>query len=532
MVGRNRLLALLLVAAVLPAGFASGATPRPAAPAGFAENFDGVTAPALPAGWVATNAQGADPLWVTDTTQFDTAPNAVHVDDPFAITDKRLDSPSIAIQTFAGAYLTFRQTYAFSIAVMGDFSVVYLDGGVLEISVDGGEFQDIVQAGGSFLQGGYNAGIWSLGPNPLAGRAAWGAGDVWSTTVVLLPTAAAGHMVVLRWRMGSASDLSDGPHTGWWIDSIQICDGYACDAIPLPGRLDMDTAGNGVLEPGETVDLDPYYYNESDASLILTGVGDFGGPPGTVFHSLDSSADYGTIFPGALGGCSFEGDCYSVSLDVPATRPAQHWDGQFWEGLSNGVVVTWALHVGESFPDVPTSNPFYAFIENVFHNGVTGGCSAGNYCPDSATLRKQMAVFVLKAKYGSAYVPPHCAGVFTDVACPGPFTDWIEDLHSQGVVAGCGVGPTYCPDGAVSRQQMAVFLLKSLQGSSYVPPACQGIFPDVPCSGAFAPWIEDLYSRQIAAGCGNGNFCPGNPTTRGQMAPFLVKTFGLRLYGN
>ena len=320
---------------------------------------------------------------------------------------------------------------------------------------------------------------------------------------------------------------------GWWIDSIQICDGYPCDAIPLPGRLDVDTAGNGVLEPGETVDLDPYYYNNGDASLILTGgFGDFGGPPGTVLHAPDPTADYGTISPGALGRCSFTGDCYAISLDVAAPRPAQHWDAQLWEDLSNGVMVNWALHVGESFPDVPTSNPFYAFIENIFHNGVTGGCTAGNYCPDNTTLRKQMAVFVLKAKYGSAYVPPQCAGVFTDVACPGPFTDWIEDLHAQGVVAGCGAGPAYCPDGAVSRQQMAVFLLKTLQGASYVPPACQGIFPDVPCSGAFAPWIEDLYTRQIAAGCGNGNFCPGNPTTRGQMAPFLVKTFGLRLYGN
>ena len=29
-------------------------------------------------------------------------------------------------------------------------------------------------------------------------------------------------------------------------------------------------------------------------------------------------------------------DCYRVSLEVPATRPAQHWDGQFWEDLSNG----------------------------------------------------------------------------------------------------------------------------------------------------------------------------------------------------
>ena len=143
-----------------------------------------------------------------------------------------------------------------------------------------------------------------------------------------------------------------------------------------------------------------------------------------------------------------------------------------------------------------------------------------------------MAVFVLKAKYGSAYVPPHCAGVFTDVVCPGPFTDWIEDLYNQGVVAGLWGGTRRTVRNAtVLRQQMAVFLLKTLEGSSYVPPACQGIFQDVPCSSAFAPWIEDLYGRQIAAGCGNGDFCPGNPTTRGQMAPFLVKTFGLLLYG-
>jgi hypothetical protein len=531
MIGRNRLAALLVVAA-LPAGFASGAATRPTVPSGFSENFDGVTAPALPAGWSATNAQGGDPLWLTDTTRFDTAPNAAHIDDPQAVTDKRLDSPSIAIRT-AAADLTFRQIYGFSTLAMGDINFVFLDGGVLEMALDGGEFQDIVQAGGSFLQGGYDAGIWTGGGNPLAGRAAWVGGASWSTTVAQLPPAAAGHSIVLRWRIGSSPATPDAPPIGWWIDSIQICDGYPCDAIPLPGRLDVDTAGNGVLEPGESVDLDPYYYNESNSALILTGeVSDLDGPPGTVFHAVDGIADLGTISPGALGGCVFTENCYEVSLDVPATRPAQHWDGQFRDELSNGVFVTWALHVGESFPDVPTSNPFYAFIENVFHNGVTGGCIAGNYCPDNATLRKQMAVFVLKAKYGSAYVPPHCAGVFADVACPGPFTDWIEDLHVQGVVAGCGAGPTYCPDGAVSRQQMAVFLLKSLQGSSYVPPACQGIFPDVPCSGAFAPWIEDLYSRQIAAGCGNGDFCPGNPTTRGQMAPFLVKTFGLRLYGN
>ena len=56
-------------------------------------------------------------------------------------------------------------------------------------------------------------------------------------------------------------------------------------------------------------------------------------------------------------------------------RPVQHWDAQLQETLSVGVPKTWELHIGESFPDVPTDNIFYAFIETLFHNGITGGCA-------------------------------------------------------------------------------------------------------------------------------------------------------------
>ncbi len=80
---------------------------------------------------------------------------------------------------------------------------------------------------------------------------------------------------------------------------------------------------------------------------------------------------------------------------------------------------------------------------------------------------------------------------------------------------------------------MAVFLLKASQSFAYTPPACTGtVFGDVPCTGGiFDPWIEDLGARGITGGCGGGNFCPGDPNTRGQMAVFLTKAFGLLLYG-
>ena len=79
---------------------------------------------------------------------------------------------------------------------------------------------------------------------------------------------------------------------------------------------------------------------------------------------------------------------------------------------------------------------------------------------------------------------------------------------------------------------MAVFLLKMKEGSSYVPPACTvATFGDVPCDSAFAPWIYELVNRGVTAGCGGGNYCPTGSVARQQMAVFLVKTFGLSLYG-
>jgi hypothetical protein len=75
---------------------------------------------------------------------------------------------------------------------------------------------------------------------------------------------------------------------------------------------------------------------------------------------------------------------------------------------------------------------------------------------------------------------------------------------------------------------MAVFLLRTLEGASYVPPACTTpTFADVPCTSPFAPWVNELARRGIAGGCGGGNYCPGSPVTRGDMAIFLTVTFGL-----
>ena len=156
---------------------------------------------------------------------------------------------------------------------------------------------------------------------------------------------------------------------------------------------------------------------------------------------------------------------------------------------------------------------------------MTAGCGSGNYCPATSVTRAQMAVFLLRAEHGPAYAPPPATGtVFGDVPTDAFAAAWIEALAAEGITGGCG-GGNYCPASPVRRDQMAVFLLKAEHGPAYVPPLCAGIFPDVDCPSPFADWIERLAAESITGGCGGGDYCPASPVTRGQMAVFLVKTF-------
>jgi hypothetical protein len=306
---------------------------------------------------------------------------------------------------------------------------------------------------------------------------------------------------------------------------------------PSAGVADVDArsvAGsssnvNGILEAGETVQVAPHWKNVLASSFAVTGTASNArGPAGPTYTLDDTTAGYGTIGAGATSDCfGATTDCYLVT--VSGTRPAPHWDAEFDETLSTGTVKTWRLHVGESFPDVLTTDTFYSYVETLFHNQITGGCTGGNYCPGNPVTRAQMAVFLMKSVHGAGYLPPACAGVFADVPCPSQFADWIEQLAAEGITGGCG-GGNYCPNNPVTRQQMAVFLLKAEHGSGYTPPSCTGVFGDVPCPSQFADWIEQLADEGITGGCGGGNYCPGNPNTRAQMAIFLTKTFGLTLY--
>ncbi len=242
-----------------------------------------------------------------------------------------------------------------------------------------------------------------------------------------------------------------------------------------------------------------------------------------------SFASGATVTVGSVGAT---GVGFVSATQLQATTPALS------PGTLNDVTVTnpdtviGTLQGGflADFLDVAQTDLFHAYVEKVFRHGITAGCGGGNYCRNNPVTRAQMAVFLLKGKHGSTFIPPNCTGIFPDVPCtPGfGFPDWIEELANEGITGGCG-GGNYCPTNPVTRQQMAVFLLKTEHGSGYVPPACTGIFGDVPCPSQFADWIERLYAEAVTGGCQVSPplYCPASSVLRGQMAAFLTKTFNL-----
>ncbi len=170
----------------------------------FSENFDAVTPPSLPAGWTTSASLFLLP-WITTDAESDSAPNSAFGTEDTGGGGSELISPPISIVN-ANAQLIFQH----------HVNIKSISDATLEISIAGGEFEDIESAGGVFVTGPYNNLVGSWADN---------SGGFFTTTVNL-PAFAAGKTVQFRWSITSTS--SGLPRPGWFIDDVQVVDGYAC----------------------------------------------------------------------------------------------------------------------------------------------------------------------------------------------------------------------------------------------------------------------------------------------------------------
>jgi len=344
----------------------------------FSETFDGVTAPALPAGWT-TAASGGESPWVTSTTTPSSAPNAAFAPDPATSGITELVTPAIAVPA-AGARLTFKNNY---------MTESVWDGMVLEISIDGGAFADITAGGNAFISGGYNATLASS--NPLGARAAWsGSSGGYVTSSINLPAAALGHNVKLKWRMASDSSVSS---TGVRIDSITLgSSAYVCASAPAyvprgdfngDGKSDIlwrhATRGevwewpmDGAAKTGET-----HVRTVADTDWEIRGMGDQTG---------DGKADIlwrnkttGQIYLWPMDGTTVLSETFVATVDpaydIVGTGD-YNGDGKsdiLWRHLTTGDVWIWLMNGATKVSGVyvDTVDPGYAVAGSGDLNGDT-----------------------------------------------------------------------------------------------------------------------------------------------------------------
>ncbi len=157
-----------------------------------------------------------------------------------------------------------------------------------------------------------------------------------------------------------------------------------------------------------------------------------------------------------------------------------------------------------------SDSPFVNDILWLEDQDITAGCSPTEFCPDGHVTRGQMAAFLSRA-------------LGLTVRADDPFTDDdtsifegdIERIYAAGITAGCG-DHVYCPTRDITRAEMAAYLDRAFD----LPAGSGNHFTDDNTS-PFEGNIEALYASGITAGCSPTQFCPTRPITRAEMAAFL-----------
>ncbi len=179
------------------------------------------------------------------------------------------------------------------------------------------------------------------------------------------------------------------------------------------------------------------------------------------------------------------------------------------------------LEPGGTFRD-DDGNVHEGAIEAIALAGITRGCNPpanDRYCPAVTVTRGQMAAFLVRA----LSLPVAGEDYFSDDA-DSVFEDDINRLAASGVTRGCNppANDRFCPDQAVTREQMAAFLVR---GYNYPAGPPGNRFVDDDDSG-FEADIESLAAAGVTVGCNppsNDRFCPSDPVRRDQMASFLAR---------
>lgn len=194
----------------------------------------------------------------------------------------------------------------------------------------------------------------------------------------------------------------------------------------------------------------------------------------------------------AVGVVVKDGTVWVAEVFMDSVGPASY-DGTFWDDDGS-------VHEGS--------------IEWLADSGITKGCNGIQYCPEDTVTRGQMAAFLHRA----LGLPDGTGNTYSDDNS-SIFEAEIQALAEAGIAEPCAAGK-YCPDAPMTREMMAVFLTRARN----LPASSGDRFVD-DNSSPFEAEIQALAKSGITVGCSETQYCPADAVTREQMATFLMRSF-------
>jgi uncharacterized protein YjiK len=272
------------------------------------------------------------------------------------------------------------------------------------------------------------------------------------------------------WRYFSTNAAGSGDPEGisfnTWNNHIFVADGANAEIyeFTLTGTLinHFDVLNYGVRDP-ESVEFNAqtgtlFIMSSNEATPVIIETTTDGTLLQTInISAINAHAAAGLAYAPASNGSGAK-RFYIVDRGIDNNTNPNLIDGKMYE-ITAPVSARMA-----TFTDVPLDYWAWQYVERVYDAGITSGCSSSPlmYCPTTTVNRDQMAVFLLRGEHGSSYVPPAATGIFQDVPTNYWAASWIEQLAAEGVTTGCNVTPNlYCPTTTVTRDQMAVFLVRN-----------------------------------------------------------------------
>jgi hypothetical protein len=186
---------------------------------------------------------------------------------------------------------------------------------------------------------------------------------------------------------------------------------------------------------------------------------------------------------------------------------------------SVGRIFTFAYPAGP-FPDVPWWSWCRDPVRWLVSAGIANGYPDGNYHPEYAVTRDQMAVYLARVAYGGDVNVPSgpAAPSFSDVPTGYWAYKYIEACKAIGTVT--GYGSEYRPAQPVDRAQMAAFVHRMFPWG-FMDPDSGPHFADVPEDHWAYLEIEYCLQNGIVHGYPDGLYHPEQIVTRDQMAVFM-----------